>query len=272
MSSSHSSPMPRSAGLSAFLHLLIFGSVFFYAWWSQRVDNTPPPAFELVAGPGDNYMATAAPTTIEAEPSVTVDIPEPEPRPIPPPPRPEPKPPPPAPEPRVVPPKPAPVVIEKAPEPPPVKIEPARERVSFAEFAQTHGAPEPQKTRAPAPIRPTKINVNQVMESTAVVTTGAGGTAMTSNELNMSKRYVAMIINRIRQALEQAGINDLREAGVRFSVSTQGAISDASITRSSGSAEFDRAVLAAFRSIRPIGIPPTGRAEIFTTVIRLTEG
>lgn len=272
MSTASSSPMPRSAGLSAFLHVAVFGLMVFYAWWSQRVDETPPPPFELVAGPGDNYAATEAPTTTAVTtPAVTLDIPEPKPRPVVQP-KPLPQPEPPKPEPKPVERKPAPVVIQPAPEKPPVKIEPAREKVSFAEFAKEHGAPKQQVVKAPPPIKAKSINLDRVMSSTNVITTGAGGTAMTSNELSLSKRYVAMIIQRIRDALERAGINDLREAGVKFSVSTQGAISDASITRSSGSTEFDRAVLAAFRDIRPIGSPPTGRAEVFTTVIRLTEG
>lgn len=266
-----SSPMPRSAGLSAFMHFLVFGLMIFYAWWAQRVDRTPPPPFELVAGPGDNYMATQAPTTTaELTPTVSLDIPEPTPRP--PQPQPRPTPPPPQPQPKVIEKKPTPVKIEPAPEKPPVKIEPAREKVSFDDFKQTHGAPKTQTVRAPKPFKAKTINLESVMSSTNVITTGAGGTAMTSNELSMSKRYVGLIIQRIRDALERAGINDLREAGVRFSVSTQGAISDVSITRSSGSGDFDRAVIEAFRSIRPIGPPPTGRAEVFSTVIRLTEG
>lgn len=263
--------MPRSAGLSAFMHVMAFGLMVFYAWWSQRVDDTPPPPFELVAGPGDNYMATQAPTTTaEVTPTVKLEIPEPEPRPLPP--RPQPKPPPPKPQPKEIKPEPAPVVIQRAPEKPPVKIEPAREKVSFEDFTKTHGAPQTQKVSAPKPIKAKTINMDRVMASTNVITTGAGGTAMTSNELSMSKRYVGLIIQRIREALEQAGINDLREAGVKFSVSTEGAISNVSITRGSGSSDFDRAVLSAFRSIKPIGSPPTGRAEVFTTVIRLTEG
>ncbi|MCF3649555.1 TonB C-terminal domain-containing protein [Opitutaceae bacterium LMO-CP1] len=71
--------------------------------------------------------------------------------------------------------------------------------------------------------------------------------------------------------MEAAGITELREAGVQFSVSLSGAITDAHITRSSGSGSFDRAVLAAFKSIRPVGSPPTRRAEVFKTVIRLSE-
>ena len=202
---------------------------------------------------------TRGTTTAVTTPTVTLDIPEPTPRPVVQP-KPLPKPEPPKPEPKPVEQKPAPVVIKPAPEKPPVKIEPAREKVSFADFAKEHGAPKQQVVKAPPPIKAKSINLDRVMSSTNVITTGAGGTAMTSNELSMSKRYVAMIIQRIR------------EAGVRFSVSVHGAISDASITSSSGSTDFDRAVLAAFRDIRPFGSPPTGRAEVFTTVIRLTEG
>lgn len=260
--------MPRAVSLSAFLHVSALGLMLFLAWWSQRVDKEPPAVFELVAGAGDNYAAEQAPTTTqEVTPSVNVTLPEPLPEyvpPKPPPPRPQPKPIERAPEPKTL-------KIEKAPEKPPVKIEPAREKVSFDDFKSEHGAPKTQKVRAPKPIKAKSINVNRVMASTNIITAGAGGTTMTANEISLSQRYVAMIIQRIRESLEEAGIMDLREAGVQFSVSVQGAISGARITQSSGSATFDRAVLAAFQNIRPIGPPPTNRAEVFKTVIRLTE-
>ena len=110
------------------------------------------------------------------------------------------------------------------------------------------------------------------MSDTNIISAGAGGTAMTADEVSLSKRYVAMIVQRIRDALEREGISDVRDAGVRFSVSVRGEISNATITRSSGSSSFDRAVLSALRSIPAVGSPPTKRAEVFQTVIRLTEG
>lgn len=277
MSSVASNTMPRGFGLSALLHLVALGSLIFLAWWSQRVNDTPDVIFEVVAGPGDNYAATQAPTTTqEVTPSVNVDLPEPLPKFV----RPEPKPLPPQPEPlppqpkpiERVPPKPEPLKIEKAPEKPAPKIERAPTKVSFKDFTSEHGAPKTPTRKAPKPIQAKSIDINRLMAATSIITEGAGGTALTANEVSLSQRYVAMIVQRIRDALERAGISDVRDAGVRFSVSARGKISDARITRSSGSSEFDRAVLAAFQNIPAVGPPPTKRAEIFQTVIRLTEG
>ena len=270
--------MPRSLGLSAFLHVALVGLLVFAAWWSRRVEKEQPAVFELVAGAGDNYAATEAATTTEEVPDITLKLPEPlpEPEPLPPQPQPRviPKPPPPKVQPKVVEKKPPPIKIEPVPEKPPLKIEPVPEKVSFADFAQEHGKPAPKAPpKAPAPIRTKSINVGKVtaaVESTVKV--GAGGMAMTTQEVELSKAYVALIIQRIRQSMEAAGINDVRSAGVEFRVSLDGAISNARVIDSSGSSKFDQAVIAAFRSIRPIGRPPTGRAEVFKTVIRLREG
>lgn len=268
MSAVASNTMPRGFGLSALLHLVALGALIFLAWWSQRVDDTPDVIFEVVAGPGDDYAADHAPTTTQdVTPSVNVDLPdEPLPKfersvPVPPPLTPVRTTPEPAPPPIVpVPEKPAPVII------------PAPEQTSFADFKTDYGAPKTPTVKQRQPIKVSTIDVGRIIADTKIITTGAGGTAMTANEASLSKRYVAMIVQRIRDALEQAGISDVRDVGVRFSVSVRGKISDASITRSSGSSEFDRAVLAAFQNIPAVGSPPTKRAEIFQTVIRLTEG
>ncbi len=281
MNNAPTAPMPRSFGLSALLHLSIVVALLVAAWWSQRTPDEQPVVFELVAGDGDNYAATEAPTTTAPVTTISLKLPEPipepvrlpEPKPLPPEPKPQPKPPEPKPEPKPVEKKPAPITIKPVPEKPPVKVETVPEKVSFADFAKEHGKPAPQPVKQPAPIRPQTINVGKVTAAVeSKVSVGAGGTAMTTTEIELSKAYVALIIQRIRQALEAAGINDVREAGVEFRVSLDGAISNARITQSSGSSKFDQAVLAAFQSIRPIGRPPTGKAEIFTTTIRLREG
>jgi colicin import membrane protein len=282
MSNASSGPLPRSFGLSALLHSMLVGALIFTAWWSRRQEKPPEAIFELVAGPGDNYAATEAPTTTAEVPNVTLRLPEPLPEPKPRPPQPQPKPqpepPPPKPAPKPVEkkptPTPTPIKIEPVPEKPPIKIEEVREKVSFSDFAKENGKPTAKPTtRPPTPIKTQSINVGKITAAAEnTVTVGAGGTAMTTQEINLSKAYVALIIQRIRQSMEAAGINDVRSVGVEFRVSLRGAISNARIIKSSGNSKFDQAVLAAFRSIRPIGEPPTGRAEIFRTVIRLTEG
>ncbi|MBT5901148.1 MAG: TonB family protein [Opitutaceae bacterium] len=269
MSATTANYMPRGLSLSAVLHLAAIGALIFVAWWSQRIDQEPPAVFQIVAGPGDDYTATTAPTTTqEVAPSVNVDLPEPLPKYVPPPPKI--LPPPQTPIERA--PEPAPPVVERAPETPAPVIKRAPTKVSYQDFTQEHGAPKTPQVKAAPPIKLKPINVNRIMSDTNIISAGAGGTAMTADEVSLSKRYVAMIVQRIRDALEREGISDVRDAGVRFSVSVRGEISNATITRSSGSSSFDRAVLSALRSIPAVGSPPTKRAEVFQTVIRLTEG
>lgn len=269
MSATTANYMPRGLSLSAVLHLGALGALIFVAWWSQRIDQDPPAVFKIVAGPGNDYTATEAPTTTaEVAPSVNVDLPEPLPKYVPP--KPVPAPVQPKPIERV--PEPTPAPIERVPEKPAPPIERAPTKVSYQDFTQEHGAPKTPTVKAPPPIKLKQINVDRIVSETDVISEGAGGTAMTAHEVSLSKRYVAMIVQRIRDALERQGINDVRDAGVRFSVSVRGEISDARITRSSGSSTFDRAVLSALRNIPAVGSPPTKRAEVFQTVIRLTEG
>lgn len=267
--------LPRSASLSAVLHVGVLALLVFATWWSRRVHDDPPPPFELVAGPGDNYAALEAPQPVaqkEVEFNVP-DIPKPVARPEPPKPKPV----------EIKPqPKPTPVKVEPAPEKPPIKIEkapepkkvePAPERVSFDDFVAQNGAPKakPVTTKAPKPIKTKAIDVSGVLEVTRV-TAGAGGTAMSRQEVDMTRAYVQMIIDRVKESMERAGITESREASVEFTVTLRGAIESPELVRSSGSSAFDRAVLAAFKSIRPVGKPPTGRAERFRANVNMSEG
>lgn len=100
---------------------------------------------------------------------------------------------------------------------------------------------------------------------------GAGGTAAKVAEQEMTQAYIAMILERIRQAMEQAGFNDLLRVRVQFTVSPSGVISGAGILESSGSNEFDRAVIDAFRAIPNLGPPPDRRGGTFTVTLRMSE-
>jgi len=268
VSASSNPQMPRAFGLSALLHGGIIAVLVLMAWWAQRERDRNEDFFEVVAGPGDNYAATEAPT--QAAPpveTVAVDLP---PAPVI-----QPRPTPPVVQPR--PPEPAPVTQQAPPRieprPAPVQEEPKPQTVSYQDFVRQNGAPQPRTQPAPAPIRAKEIDLGRVTAAaTNNVQAGAGGTALRADTSDLERAYVTALIARIRRAMEAAGVTDVREAGVQFQVSLDGVISGARITQGSGSAEFDRAVLAAFSSIRPLGPPPTGKAEIYRTVIRLTEG
>ena len=71
--------------------------------------------------------------------------------------------------------------------------------------------------------------------------------------------------------MEAAGVTELSEASIEFRVAANGELSAPRILRSTGSAAFDQALITAFRTIRPIGPPPSLRAEFFSVTIRMRE-
>ena len=253
---------PRAAGISMLMHAGLIGLLVLLAWWSKRHEEDQPDIFEMVAGPGDNYAATQAPTADPVETETTVDISIPQP-------------PPPQPRPTPIQPAPEPTVIEKAPEPAPVppKEEPKPKPVSYRDFVRDREQPVTRQPTAPQPIKVREIDTSRIANAVvSVESVGASGTALSRIEADEMQAYASMIIERIRRSVREAGINDIREVGVEFSVSAGGKISNARITRSSGSQRFDDAVLAAFRAIPILVAPPTGQAEVFRATIRMREG
>jgi colicin import membrane protein len=270
---------PRAFLLSTLLHVSVVVLLLLFAWWSKKKVEETPQIFELVAGEGMDYQAKEAPTTAAAAPAIKVDVPQPLPPVVTP--KAQPKavetPPPPKVELKkeTPPPKketPPPPKVDKAP---PVKIEKAPPKMKFEDFAKKHPQKTPQ-AKAPPPIKAKTIDADSIAGRVASSTTntvkaGAAGTAMTAAEEDLWGRYQAMLLQRIRAALLAAGIADNRSARVEFRLSAGGAISNARIIRSSGSGEFDAAVLQAFRSIGALGPPPTGGAQTLAVEVNLHE-
>lgn len=275
---------PRALILSTLLHALVVLAVLLFAWWSKRKVDETPQIFELVAGPGEDYQATEAPTTAAPAPTIKLDLPDPPPvvTPAPQPtpkvvePTPPPKKEPPPPTPKKETPPPTPKVEKATPVPKVEKApEPAPKKMSLEDFRKAHGAPKTPQPKAPPPVTPKKIDVNSVAGKVASTSasesqTGASGTA-TKTDDDLMGRYYALIRQRIRAALIAAGVTDNRSAQVRFQISALGAISSPSIVGSSGSSEFDAAVLQAFRSIAPLGPPPVGGAQTLSVTVNLHE-
>ena len=76
--------------------------------------------------------------------------------------------------------------------------------------------------------------------------------------------YFADLMKRLGERHEKPeGLSDLLSAEVRFTVTAQGLLTEVRITRSSGSAAFDRSVLAAFAGVtmpaRPDGLTDVQR-------------
>jgi colicin import membrane protein len=300
---------PQSYFLSALFHavlvavVLIGGCVF-----KQQVEDAPK-IFELVAGEGDNYMATAAPALGNPN-AVKLEIPEPAVTK--------------APEPEVVPARPTPEpVIERAPVTPekvtPVKPAPPDairdfskdvKRISakrqknmeakdkkLREIAEKKAkAAEERKSKAMTKAEFDKLNKTKATSakattvpkvakidgqgiakgvlggSTANKTGGAGGKALTREEGEAMDLYFSLLRARLKEALDKPpGLSDSLVAIVEVRIAANGLLSGATIARSSGSADFDHAALAAVARVRSIGPRPDGKSELLSIPFRMRE-
>jgi len=107
--------------------------------------------------------------------------------------------------------------------------------------------------------------------STANTTGGAGGKALERGEMDLTDAYVALILQRIRQSMEQANFSDQLSVRLQFSVSPSGTVNGVGILESSGSNEFDRAVLEAFRTIPDLGPPPNRKGGTFLVNLKMSD-
>lgn len=269
----------------------------------QRVEKAPK-IFELVAGEGDNYMATAAPA-LGTPDGIKVTIPEPVVVKAPP----------------VVEPAPEPVV-ERAPVTPakaaPPKVEPVepirdfskdvkristkRQKRLEAEDKRLRAIAEKKakaaearkmtkeefdrlnksksKSAAPKSATPPKIAKidgagiakGVVGGSTANKLGGAGGKALTRDEGDALDAYFSLLKRRLKEALDKPpGLSDSLVAVVEVRIAANGLLSGAKITRSSGSADFDHAALAAIARVRSIGPRPDGKSEVLSIPFLMKE-
>ena len=233
--------------------------------------NTKPPVriLELVAGEGTNYRATEAPA-LGTPGGVKLNIPVLKPQ------QAEPEPAPATPLP-VTPPAPK-AAPAKAPRTPAQEIrrllangdlrakravakerEEEQKRLTKAEFDRLNNAKAAEKG---APTKIQKIDGEGIAKgvaggSTANKDSGAGGRALTRTEGSARELYETALKDALIGALkkEAAGLSEALIATVVFHIGANGSLTNVRITKSSGSAEFDRAVRAAIRHVSG-SIPP----------------
>lgn len=292
--------------LSLTLHAAVVAVLLFLSYAVSQENKDKPKVFELVAGAGDNYMATEAPA-LGSPSGVKLDLPAP---PAPQPqiqPAPEPPAPPPAaPEPSPI----APAPIEKkpptekktdatAPSEVPnfkkqitkqiiraesqAKRDIKREREKEAKItkeafdkankAKAKGAANAKGSPAKvAKIDAEGIAAGVVGGSTKNKTGGAGGKALVAEDGTQMERYFSLLKVRLKENHEKpSGLSDTLVARVEFYVGADGLISRVRISRSSGSAEFDRSVLEAFSRTRSIGSRPDKKGESVELEFKMRE-
>lgn len=298
-------------GVSAFAHGAAFALLVLLTLAMHDRSEEKPAVFELVAGEGDDFMATEAPSGSESgqaeagqiEFAPTVQAPDwtpPAPEPVPVAPVAPPEPPTPV----------KPVVSEVKPAPAPdftrqinrtiqrekskadreikkqreteAREAKAREleskKLSYAEYQKSLGNKTSPAQKAPSSgvgAAVPRIDASGIKKGVAGATgagsKGAGGTALSAAEGERMARYFAMLISRLRDAHEKpAGLSDLLNAEVQFTLAANGVISGVRIIRSSGNSEFDQSVVEAFSRVR-MPARPDGKTDVQRLTFRIKE-
>jgi colicin import membrane protein len=266
---------PTAYGLSALVHAAVALLVLFFAYAARSVVKDSPKVFELVAGEGDNYAATVAPALggvggIKV-PAMPRDVVQPAPA--------EPSPP-------VAPP------IQSAPETAPTPAKPRKAPDLLAQLKRTEmrrelnlerkyqkaqeaaakRLAEQQKEAKVSHIDAEGIRNGVIGGSTENKEGGAGGKALTREEMSELDAYFALLKARIKENhAPPEGVSDSLSTRVEFMISANGDISQVRIVRSSGNAEFDRSVVEACETTRSIGPRPDGRSDVNVMTFKMRE-
>jgi TonB family protein len=277
-----SAQTPGAYGLSALVHSGAVALVLFFSYAADHLDKSEPKVFELVAGEGDNYAATAAPALgSEGGIKVTPQAPVPTPLPEPPAPQPEAQP---VPKQETSPIQSAPETIpapakQKAPKP--VDLVTSLKRAEARRTKKLEDKykkqQEAEAKRQAALNRVSHIDAEGIREGVVGGSTdnkkgGAGGKALTREEGTELEAYFAELLMRIKEShTPPEGVADNISAKVELFVAADGSISHARITTSSGNAEFDRSVIEACQHTRSIGPRPDGKSETVSFTFKMRE-
>ena len=288
---------PKAYLLSAFLHALVVAVVLLLGYAASQTKPETTKVFELVAGAGDNYAATVAPA-IGVPGGIKVAVPD-----VPAAPAPEP-----APVPRET--VPQSVPMAEAPPVPVAKAQPAKtvpaktdqvpnyskalqrtenrkaarieaqyhkqlekqaaaekkQRESYEQYLKENGGRAGASARAGEGIAGGVVGGSTVNKAG-----GAGGKALSRDEMDLLDSYFAMLMSRAKEAIvPPPGVSDRLAARVQFYSSASGALSGVRIVRSSGNSDFDDSVLEAFRHIQ-MPPRPDHKGETVTLTFNLRD-
>lgn len=277
---------PSAFFLSATLHGMVVVIVLLFTYLVQTQVKEVPKVLTLVAGPGDDYGATSAPA-LGTPGGIKLAIPEP-----------------PAPQPvKLAAPKPAPVekAVTQAPPKPTETTTPnfSRQIKNKIIRAESKAKLEIKKDREAEQKRLTKAEFDRQNKAAKVASanrdpkvkhvdtegitdgvpggstdskTGANGPALKREEGDVLDAYFSLVKQKLRDGLEKPpGLSDALSAVAEFRLSADGSISGARITRSSGSDEFDRAVLEDIRHFSAVRPPSTWKGDTVSLTFRMKE-
>ncbi len=279
---------PSAVLFSTLMHGAVIAVLLLLTYVVRRHVSEASPIIELVQGEGDNFAATVAPAA-GTPGAIKVDVPEPA-----------------KPEPATV----APAPLEAVPAPVTKPVDPAskiaqvvrtierkdrqntdkiradaqkkaKEEARAApltkeQFDQQNKGKAPVTTKAVASAKIPKVEGAGILKgvaggSTANTTGGAGGKALVRENGDELAAYYALFKQRLQLELQPPpGLSDSLVAEVVVTISATGALSGPRIATSSGSPEFDQAVLAAIGRMR-MPAHPNGRSESVQFQIRLRD-
>ncbi len=283
---------PGSYSISLMIHGAIVAAILLSAYvFNDTRKNTGNQIIELVAGPGDNYMATEAPAIGSPDatgaPEVSFTPPAVQSRPA------EPvveavAPPPQNPTVPVTPPDA--LVIPSAKKTPAPKTAPKADRQSqgkkmtWEEFQKQNAGKNKnmpsgkvaagKQTGGGKSIVAPKVGkgIADGVRGGTGSAAGAGGTALTAAERDQMEGYFALLAQRIREAQEKPdGLSSELVVRIEFQVFANGNIGAVKVIRSSGNRAFDDSVLKAIRTVRPIGARPDGKSGAKIADFRMRE-
>jgi len=108
--------------------------------------------------------------------------------------------------------------------------------------------------------------------STNNKTGGAGGKALTRQDIELSEAYISLLIQRLKEAHKKPeGVSDLLQATVKFRLTSSGTVVSVTIISSSRNAEFDQSVLAAFNRISLPPPPANLKTNDYTITFKMKE-
>lgn len=138
------------------------------------------------------------------------------------------------------------------------KLEEEKPKLTKAEFDKANANKKTPPAKTPT-TKVAKIDAEGIAKgvtggSTANKDGGAGGKALVASDGRAVEKYFEMLKQRVRAQLTGlAGMEDHLAVTVAVNISAWGKLSNARVKNSSGNAEFDRAVIAAFDRVE---MPP----------------
>ena len=148
-------------------------------------------------------------------------------------------------------------------------------KMTKAEFDAQHKA-KAAPTSKSAPVKVAKIDAEGIAKgvvggSTANKTGGAGGKALSSNNDDRQAAWDAQFKQRLRRGFEAPpALSDTLKVSIEIRSNADGSIIGSRVVKSSGSKEFDRAVLDAIRRLR-MPARPDRKSELIQFVFALSE-